>query len=455
MKNKLLAAISLAIIASIFFFKASGAQTIVPMYFFWGNGCPHCAKEKIFLENLKNQNPNIVLYDFEVYQNQKNLNLLVEIGQRTGADVRGVPLLVVGNQVIIGYFDDYTTGEQIKEAVNVCLTEGCPDIVHPMVQSMSGISLPEPEQAPADVASEPSYNDDSSQNVDDNQDVILQDQIENAEQGVLDEDSNIFTDKPLSKLETKNELPKTIHLPLIGDVMTASVSLPVLTILLGALDGFNPCAMWTLIFLISLLLGMCDRRRMWILGFAFIIASSSVYFIFMSAWLNLILFLGFIFWIRLLIGLVALFGGAYNIKEYIYNKEGTCKVTNSSRRQKVFERLKTVTNNQSFWLALIGIIALAFVVNLVELICSAGLPAVYTQILALNNLPIWQYYLYLLLYIFFFMLDDLFVFVAAMYTLKMTGLSTKYARYSRLIGGILMVIIGLLMMFKPEWLMFG
>lgn len=94
-------------------------------------------------------------------------------------------------------------------------------------------------------------------------------------------------------------------------------------------------------------------------------------------------------------------------------------------------------------------------VNLVELVCSAGLPAIYTQILALNNLPVWQYYLYILLYILFFMLDDLFVFFVAMITLQMTGITTKYSKYSRLVGGFLMLIIGLLLILKPEWLMFG
>jgi hypothetical protein len=98
---------------------------------------------------------------------------------------------------------------------------------------------------------------------------------------------------------------------------------------------------------------------------------------------------------------------------------------------------------------------LAFTVNLVELVCSAGLPAIYTQVLALTDLPQWQYYAYLALYILIFMLDDLFVFGVAMMTLKATGVQTKYARYSRLIGGILMLIIGALLLFKPEWLMFG
>ena len=109
----------------------------------------------------------------------------------------------------------------------------------------------------------------------------------------------------------------------------------------------------------------------------------------------------------------------------------------------------------NFLIALVGIVLLAAAVNLVELVCSAGLPAVYTQVLILSGLPAWQYYVYLLLYIIFFMLDDLFVFFIAMSTLKMAFISAKYTRYSNAIGGILMLIIGILLIFRPDWLFFG
>ena len=94
-------------------------------------------------------------------------------------------------------------------------------------------------------------------------------------------------------------------------------------------------------------------------------------------------------------------------------------------------------------------------VNLVELICSAGFPVVYLQILSLTPLPFWQYYLYLVLYIVIFMLDDIIIFVAAMVTLQMMGVNTSYKRFSSLIGGILMLAIGVLLIFKPGWFMFG
>ena len=194
---------------------------------------------------------------------------------------------------------------------------------------------------------------------------------------------------------------------------------------------------------------------MWILGIAFIVSSAFVYFMFLSAWLNLFLFLGFIVWVRIIIALVALGVGGYNIRDYWVNRKGGCNVMGDEKRQKVFEKIRAVTQRRQLFLALGGIILLAFAVNLVELICSAGLPAIYTQILSLSKLPVWQYYIYLVFYILFFMLDDLIVFFTAMITLRAIGVQSKYSRISRLVGGFLMLGIGTLLLFKPELLMFG
>lgn len=248
---------------------------------------------------------------------------------------------------------------------------------------------------------------------------------------------------------------QNISIPLFGTINLEELSLPVLSIVLGVLDGFNPCAMWVLIFLISLLLGMENATRRWVLGVTFLVTSALVYFAIMAAWLNFFLLIGVVIWIRLIIGLVALGAGGYNLREYWVNKDGTCKVTNNQKRRKVFERLKQITHKKNFIIALGGIILLAVAVNVVELVCSAGLPAVFTQILTLSNISPWKYYLYLSLYILFFLIDDLFVFFAAMATMEMTGINTKYSRYSNLIGGILMFVLGVLLIFKPGWLMFG
>jgi len=372
----------------------------VNIYFFWGVGCPHCEKEKEYLKELKKNYPQVNVLDFEVWNNKENLDLMTQFAKTLGVDVRGVPFTVVGDHHIEGWLSDEYTGRQLEEAVSCALAKGCQDLGKGLIT-----------------------------------------------QEGQDEDGKKNSDIV--------GIPEKMDLPLIGEIETKDFSLPLLTILLGFVDGFNPCAMWTLVFLIGLLLGLKDRKRMWVLGIVFIFTSAFVYFLFMAAWLNFILFIGMVNWVRMLIGLVALLGGGYSLREFWVNKNGSCKVTNKGNRKEVFEKLKMITKKKSFWLAIGGIILLAFAVNLVEAICSAGIPAVYTQILSLNNLSTLEYYLYILLYIFFFMLDDLIVFFVAMTTLRMTGANSKYSRLSSLIGGVLMVLVGLLLIFKPEWLMFG
>ena len=261
-----------------------------------------------------------------------------------------------------------------------------------------------------------------------------------------------------SNLNTNSSGGKIYSLPFVGEVDLMKYSLPVLTLVIGAIDGFNPCAMWVLVFLIGALLGLSNRKNMWLIGLTFIGASALVYYLFMAAWLNLFLFIGYVRIIQVIIGALALFVGFYYLREYWQKRGKTaeeCKVIKGEKRRKIIDRINQIVESKKIIYALFGIVALAFVVNLIELACSIGLPAIYTQILTLNDLPKWQYYLYLLFYIIIFMLDDMIIFTAAMLATKATGLSSKYSKFSELVGGLLIFLIGVLLILKPEWLMFG
>ena len=261
-----------------------------------------------------------------------------------------------------------------------------------------------------------------------------------------------------TNLNTNSSGEKVYKLPLFGEVDLMKYSLPILTLVIGAIDGFNPCAMWVLVFLIGALLGLSNRKNMWLIGLTFIGASALVYYLFMAAWLNLFLFIGYIRIIQIIIGALALFVGAYYLREYWQKRGQTteeCKVVKGEKRRKIIDRINQIVESKKIIYALFGIIALAFVVNLIELACSIGLPAIYTQILALSDLPKWQYYLYLLFYIIIFMLDDMIIFTAAMLAAKATGLSARYSKFSELVGGLLIFLIGVLLVLRPEWLMFG
>lgn len=422
----------------LFFFAnqafATGTSVdFVNAYLFYGDGCPHCAQEKEFLyKTLKVKYPNLRIYEYEIYKNRQNTYVLKDVADKLGVRVDGVPFLVIGDEHFIGYADGITS-ESIEQRVDECFQKQCPDSIAKIEDIFQG-KIQEQKITTPSVDKK-------------NEEEIPAIETEKVSKAPIPEE------KPACEQTDKDK--KIVKIPLIGEINILSFSLPILTIIMGALDGFNPCAMWTLLFLISLLLGIKDRKRMWLLGLTFILSSAFVYFLFMSAWLNLVLFLGFVVWVRLLIGGLAILGGGYSLKEFIFNKKGGCKITGSEKRQKVFEKMKLLVRQNSLWFSLGGIILLAFAVNLVELICSAGLPAVYTQVLAINNISPLSRYLYIFGYILFFMLDDIAIFFIAMFTLEMSGVTTKYSRVSRFIGGILMFLIGLLLIFKPEILMFG
>lgn len=401
----------------VFFIQPALAENKVNVYFFYGDGCPHCEQEMAFLNKLGNEMDGVDIYSYEVWNNLTNAKILAKLSKELNINNTGVPITIISDKAIVGYLSDKTTGEKIKSIIKYYIVNECTD-------------------AAASIL--------GTENINNNC-------VHNCDEDDLECRQNCDC---RAGLNNSLKIPTEIDLPIFGKIETKNISLPILTIIIAALDGFNPCAMWTLLFLISLLLGLSDRKRMWLLGSTFIIASGLVYFLFLSAWLNLFLFLGFVFWIRVIVGLVALASGGYHLRDYWQNRDGKCKVTGSEKRKEIFTKLKNIVQTKKIWLALGGIVVLAFAVNLVELVCSAGLPAVYTQVLALANLAGWQYYGYLFLYIFIFILDDLLIFIIAMATLQMKAVGSRYTRWSGLVGGVIMLVIGILLLFKPGWLMF-
>ncbi len=368
----------------------------VNVYLFWTKGCPHCALEKEFLAKLAGRDPGLKIVTLELTESRANRELLERVGRELRVSVPGVPFTVVGERCLIGWLDEDRSGPLLVQAVAAARLANASDVV---ARLQARPAPPRPGEPQA--------------------------------------------------------IPEKLLVPFFGEVEIKYLSLGLVTLIIGLLDGFNPCAMWVLVFLINLLLGMADRRKMWILGSVFIAASAVIYFLFMTAWLNFLIFVGFINWVRITIGVVALLAAYYNLREFFTERAGVCKLESGVRRKRRLEQIKAAIHGKKFWLALSGIILLAFAVNLVELICSAGFPVIYLQILSLNKLPFWQYYLYMTLYIVMYMLDDLVVFVAAMITLQLLGVGLKYKQASNLIGGVLMLILGVLLIFRPEALMFG
>ncbi len=388
------------------------------LYFFYSKGCPHCRAMEPFIDKLEKKYAELVVKKYEV-SSKEGGKLIQELGQKLNADISGVPFTILGDQYFIGWTDEETSGKELETLVVKNIQE---------YKEGLGVITNESNQIKIETIAidTQSLNNDSSSK----------------------EEINGLKD-------AKAKIGEKIKKSFFKNVNLNNLPLPLLTILVASIDGFNPCAMWVLVFLISILIGMKNKIRMWVLGSAFIFSSAVFYFLILVSWFQFFNFFKYLEFLRILIAEVALIGGGYYLSEYFYNKESSCKVTNGEKKQKIFAKLKKLTYEKNFFLSLVGVILLAFSVNFVELVCSAGLPAVYTKVLSLSNLAVYQYYLYILLYVMIFLLDDLVIFFTAMFTLKTTGLTGKYSRISHLVGGIVMMIIGLVLIFKPELLMLG
>lgn len=380
-------------------FVVSADEKTLRVYLFHQESCPHCKKEIQYLEELKNEYSNLDVVTYEVSQNVMNYNFMNRVIEKTGIVTNGqVPFTIIGTDYYIG-FEDHVK-KSIKDSIDKFL------------------------------------NDKNS----------------------IDVIAKVKNGEDVSNIKYNVDPKSTKVIPILGEIDAKKVSLPLVAIVIGAVDGFNPCAMWVLLFLIGMLFHMKDKKKMWILGITFLLTSAVMYLLIMAAWLKVALSFMTVVWLRIFIAIVALVAGLVNLNSYIKEKkrkDDGCEIVDEKKRKKMFTKIKKITSEKKFILAIFGIMALAISVNLVELACSAGLPLIFTQILALNDLSTFEYVIYMLIYILFFLIDDIVVFVIAMLTLNIKGISSKYGKYSHLIGGIIMILIGILMIFKPEWLMFN
>ena len=404
--------------------SAKADEKVINIHLFYGNGCPHCAAEEEFLSDYLKDRTDVKLYKYEIWYDSHNQELLSKVQKEMGTtNKNGVPFTVIGKKTIVGYADG-VTDEQIKDAINYYLNNDYRDYAGEITGKVKKTEVKE------DTTKDESKTEDKTEN-----------KIEKADD-----------------TKDSDQTDENVTVPVLGKINAKKVSLPILAVVLGFVDGFNPCAMWILIFLITMLFNMKDRKKMWILGLTFILTSGIVYLMFMLAWLNLATFISKIAFIRLLIAVIALVVGLINIYKYIDSlkkKDEGCDVVDKKDRKKIMEKIISITHEKKFIIALLGIMVLSASVNIIELMCSIGIPLLFTQILAMNNLSTFGYMIYMFIYIFFFLIDDIVIFVISMVTLKVTGLSTKYTKYSHLVGGIIMLIIGLLLIIKPELLMFN
>ena len=225
------------------------------------------------------------------------------------------------------------------------------------------------------------------------------------------------------------------------------IGLPLFTVAMGLLDGFNPCSLWVLMLMISLLAPMQDRLRMFAIAGTFVAVEGVVYFIFMAAWLNLFLLIGLSRISAIVIAIIAVLAGLINLKDFAFFGHGLSLSIPQSAKGGIYARIRQVLQAKNMTAALIGTVVLAVLVQIVEFMCTSGFPALYTRILTLRQLDTASYYGYLLLYNLAYMFDDLVILAIGVITLSQRRLQEKEGRWLKLISGLVMLGIGVYLLF--------
>lgn len=247
--------------------------------------------------------------------------------------------------------------------------------------------------------------------------------------------------------------PGTVESGLFGTLKASELGLPLFTLALGLLDGFNPCAMWVLLFLLSLLLRLKDRRRMAMVAGTFVLASGAVYYAFMAAWLNVFLFVGMTDALRIGLAALAMLIGLVNVKDFFAFRRGVSLSIPESAKPGIYARARAILKARSLSASLVAVAVLAVGVNFVELLCTAGLPAIYTAVLTQNALSPQAHYGYLALYILAYIADDALMVGTAVLALGSGKLTERGGRVLKLLSGAVMLALGTVMLLRPAWLM--
>ena len=364
-------------------------------------GCTHCKDEEEFLDGLLTKRNDFEATYYRL-ENEKERKVWDEFTSRVKIS-KVTPITVIGVNYIIGFDKAETTGAEIIALIEKTKKEKI--VTDLKIINSGGFQM---------------------------------------ESSTCDENGLV----PCTSQPSVN-----IPLPIFGSINTQKYPLLILSVLLGFFDGFNPCAMWVLMTFLVILLQVGNRKRMFLFAGTFIVAEALMYALILTVWYKTWDFVKLDTIITPIVGIVAVVGGIFFLSEW-RKKEIECRVTNINARQKIRQKIHDLAKDKFTLLTFFAILGIAFSVNIIEFACSIGIPQAFTKVLELNNLSFFQTGFFIGVYILFYMIDDFIVFGIALYSADKLHLTTRYSKLSNLIGGIVMIILGLVLMFKSRVLLF-
>lgn len=442
-------------------------------------GCPRCDAAKAFLKKVEPRYPGFRFVQHDVVEDAAALRLFQQTAERYRQAATSLPAFHYCNELSVGFLGENSTGKQLESKLRywsiACSPPqreaGAPGAAASRQHSGPGASgVPAPARregrSAALTAALPPL-------------LVLEmlaDAADDAPADTPPPPPSGDTAAPLPGSEGRGDLPadapdpdegfppaeapplppapgeQAIEVPVFGELRLNRLGMPVLTLVVGLVDGFNPCAMWVLLFLLSILVNLRSRPKILAVAGTFVVISGLAYFAFMAAWLNVLLLVPHLDSLQLAFGLLAVFIGSVHVKDFFAFKRGVSLSIPETAKPGIYARVRRIVTAENLAGAIVGAGVLAVLVNLIELLCTAGLPAVYSNILALQDYPAWKNYAYLGLYNLAYMFDDLLMVSLVVVTLGKHKLQERHGRWLKLISGSAICALGLVMIFRPQWL---
>ena len=384
----------------------------VKIEYFGRKDCKNCANLEKFLKELSTKRDDFEYVEHKIDESKEEKAFFDETASKLKL-VKGTPIIYINGHIIQGFNTADTTGKEIENLINSAKAK---DKI-----------------------------------------LTLKEYLESGQSGNVSSNGAVCTGDTVCEVPglTKGaENQVLVNIPIINKTVDlTNYSLLTMSIILGTIDGFNPCAMWVLVLFLTALIAVGNKVKMFRVAGLFIFAEAAMYFFILNAWIYAWDFVGLDKWVTPLVGIIGIAGGIFFIRNYL--KKGDtleCEVTDFEQRAKISKKIKDIANKPFTLLTALAIIGLALSVNVIEFACSVGIPQTYTKILQINEVPFWTRQFYTFIYIIGYMIDDIIVFGFALMSVNKLQLTTKYSKWVNLFGGILMIILGLIMLIKPSLL---
>ena len=406
--------------------SVSAQNADVNIYYFYGEGCPYCEIASPILQGFAGENPRIGLEQFEVYSDTEARNLFYEFAAAFGFEPRAVPTIFIGERYWEGFSDNIKL--EIETYINTCLADGCVDKGQ---EILAGIpSTPAlPTETPVLPSPTPAWTPTSQ----------------------APGPTEALSTPVVSQPETEQPTGQTITLPIFGTINLSGQSLLVSTLIISFVDGFNPCSLWVLSILLSITLQTKSRKKVLLVGGVFLLTTAVLYGLFIAGVFSVLRIISFMGWIQVVVALIALVFALINIKDYFWFRQGVSLTISDDKKPGIYQRMRGILrNSDSVWQLIGATVVFAAGIALVELSCTAGFPVIWSNILASQGVEMTTFVLLLLVYILIYLLDELGIFLVAVFTLRSTKFEEKHGRVLKLIGGVLMLTLALVMLIDPK-----